>query len=115
MPKLTLNDPSNFHNDASAAATIAANNDAIEAAFENTVSRDGTEPNQMTANFDMNSNRILNLPLPINGTEPVRLQELQAAIIGDFEGTVGTMALQDADDVLVTGGAIYNVELEANT
>lgn len=45
----------------SAAAAINANNDDLEAAFENTLSRDGTGPNQMLADFDMNNNDILNV------------------------------------------------------
>lgn len=36
------------------------NYDAIEAAIENTLSRDGTAPNQMEADFDMNGHDILN-------------------------------------------------------
>lgn len=37
-----------------------ANNDAIETAFTNTLSRDGSAPNQMEADFDLNSNDLLN-------------------------------------------------------
>lgn len=35
--------------------------DAIEVAMENTLSRDGTTPNQMEADLDLNSNDILNV------------------------------------------------------
>lgn len=61
MAKLTLN---NIDNESvpSASVTINANNDATEAAFENTLSRDGTSPNEMQADLDMNSYRLLNLP-----------------------------------------------------
>lgn len=48
-----------------------SNYDAIEAAFDNTVSRDGSTPNYMTVDFDMNSNRIINLPDAASDTEPV--------------------------------------------
>ena len=41
-------------------ATLNANFEAIEAALENTVSRDGTTPNHLTADLDMNGHRILN-------------------------------------------------------
>lgn len=44
-----------------AVTTINANMDAIEAAVENTLSRDGTTPNQMGADIDMNNNDILNV------------------------------------------------------
>ncbi len=48
----------------------------IEVAFDNTLSRDGSSPNQMAASLDMNSNRILNLPLPLANTEPARLIDI---------------------------------------
>lgn len=41
-------------------AAINANLQRIAEAFENTVSRDGSTPNHMLADFDMNSNDILN-------------------------------------------------------
>lgn len=43
------------------APTINANNDAIEESFDNTLSRDGSTPNQMEADLDMNGNDILNV------------------------------------------------------
>lgn len=82
MAKITLNDPSTFVNDATAVAAEAANNAAIENAFENTLSRDGTSPNQMLASLDMNSNRILNLPTPVSDTEPARLVDVRDGITG---------------------------------
>lgn len=42
------------------AAAINANLYRIQEAFDNTVSRDGSTPNHMLADFDMNSNDILN-------------------------------------------------------
>ena len=41
-----------------------ANFDAIAAALENTVSRDGTSPNSMSADLDMNSHQVINLSTP---------------------------------------------------
>lgn len=62
MAKLTLADVSNIlGNPTSAASTINANSALIETALENTLSRDGTTPNQMQADFDMNNNDILNV------------------------------------------------------
>lgn len=57
MAKLSLN---NITSGFASNTALNANFDAIEAALENTVSRDGTTPNQMTADLDMNGNRILN-------------------------------------------------------
>lgn len=61
MAKVSLGDLSNvLGNPTSAANTVNNNNTLIEAAFENTVSRNGASPNQMLADFDMNNNDILN-------------------------------------------------------
>lgn len=49
---------------------------AIQAGFDNTISRDGTAPNQMVSALDMNNNRIINVPFPTHGTDLVRLQDL---------------------------------------
>lgn len=57
MAKLSLN---NITSGFASNTALNANFDLIEAALENTVSRDGTTPNQMTADLDMNGNRILN-------------------------------------------------------
>lgn len=80
MAKLTLSDLSNLQNEQSAVAAINSNSTAIETAFENTLSRDGTSPNTMSADLDMNSNNILNLPYPASATEPVRLSDVSALI-----------------------------------
>lgn len=76
MAKLELNDLLTLENQTSAINTINANNAAIETALENTLSRDGTSPNSMGADLDMNSNRIYNLPAPGSATEPVRLVDI---------------------------------------
>lgn len=76
MAKITLNDISAGYG---STTVINANNAAIEAAMENTLSRDGTGPNTMLANLDMNSNRITNLGAPTSVNDAVRL--------GDLDGT----------------------------
>jgi hypothetical protein len=73
LSKLTLNDLVNLQNETTAVSNINANNALIEAAIENTLSRDGTSPNSMNASLDMNSHTILNLPSPTTDTEPVTL------------------------------------------
>lgn len=111
MAKLTLNDVSNMSNELSYSLTINNNSAAIEDALENTLSRDGTTPNQMEADLDMNSNRILNLPAPNSGGEPIRLGDLSdlvdvsPAIVSDYMVTL----LNDVDSAearatLETGG-----------
>ena len=65
---------SNITSGYGAVAALNANFDAIETAVEKTLSRDGTTPNEMLANLDMNGNDILNAnavdvsSLTINGT-----------------------------------------------
>lgn len=62
MAKLTLADVSNLMGSPTAAAnTINSNSSLIESALENTLSRDGTTPNQMNADLDMNHNDIINV------------------------------------------------------
>lgn len=80
MAKLTLTNPDSLANETNFLGIIESNNDAIEAALENTLSRDGTTPNTMGANLDMNSNRIVNLPAASNNTEPVRKAEFDTAV-----------------------------------
>lgn len=59
MAKLTLDPVGNLNS--AGLATINSNSDKIETALENTLSRDGTVPNQMGADLDMNHNDIINV------------------------------------------------------
>ena len=59
MAKLTLTDLGNFNS--TGLAILNANWDLIVAALENTLSRDGTTPNTMSADLDLNDNDILNV------------------------------------------------------
>ena len=65
MAKLVTLDISNLSgNPVTAQTNINSNNAAIEAALENTLSRDGTTPNAMSAAIDMNSYKVTNLAEP---------------------------------------------------
>lgn len=94
MAKIELDDVVNLVNQATAKSTINLNNTAIEAAIEKTLSRDGTAPNQMEADFDMNSKRILNLPAAVSGAEPVRKAEFDdtLAALGDTASAIASIA-----------------------
>lgn len=85
--KITLTNPASSLSDASFDAQVTANNAAITAAIENTLSRDGTAPNQMQASLDMNSQRVLNLPFPQSGLEPVRLMDVSTG--ATISGSLG--------------------------
>lgn len=77
MSKVTLANVGSLIDATTAANTINSNSAAIVAAVENTLSRDGTQPNPMGSNLDMNSYRILNLPAPADSNDPVRLQDME--------------------------------------
>lgn len=77
MSKITLANVANLQQTTTAQATINNNSAIIQNAFDNTLSRDGTQPNSMNANLDMNQNQILNLPAPTSTNSPLRLADAQ--------------------------------------
>lgn len=79
MAKLTLNDVTSGY---SAATLINANNAATEAALENTLSRDGTGPNEMEADLSLGGYRITNLAAPVNPNDAARYQDVLDAVSG---------------------------------
>ena len=86
MAKLVLADVGSLQSEPSALQTMAENNQKIETALENTLSRDGSGPNQMEAPLDLNSNRIINLAPPQSGSDAARLTDVREALV--FEGTL---------------------------
>jgi Coiled stalk of trimeric autotransporter adhesin len=97
MAKLVLDDVQNIYGNTTAAETALNNNfSKIEAAIEKTLSRDGTTPNTMSANLDMNSQRITNLAPGINPTDGVTVSQLQAVDTPSLE-------LDDLTDVAYSG------------
>jgi hypothetical protein len=69
---------------------------AVQAAFDKTLSRDGTLPNAMEAPLDMNSNRVINLPEAATPSEPVRKAEFDAKL-DTIDG-----AVQSASDAAIS-------------
>ena len=59
------------NNDTTATASINTNFNTIKQAFENTLSRDGTTPNFMDADLDMNTHRIINAADPTQDNDVV--------------------------------------------
>jgi hypothetical protein len=114
----------------SAEVNINANNAAIVTALDNTLSRDGTTPNTMGSNLDMNSHRITNLPYALTDTEPVTLAQMNAAsgvgvhthVVADITdyvsatnllinaaiGSISASGVSNGDkgDITVTGGGV---------
>lgn len=100
--------------------TVAQLNSAytkIDEAFDNTLSRDGSTPNTMLADLDMNSNSLLN-------ADDIQAQTItvESAIIGgkEFVGTITwraswlTGTAYDYLDVVNKDGVLY-ICLEAHT
>jgi hypothetical protein len=79
MAKLTL---ANITSGYQTTVTQNANNDLIEAVIENTLSRDGSTPNTMGANLDMNNNKITNLAAPTVNSDAARLIDIQNNLNG---------------------------------
>lgn len=97
MSKITLQTVSNFQNDESAVAAFNANMAAIQTALDLLLSRDGTSPNTMLANLDMNSKRILNLPTPETDNEPVIQAQLSALVLAATSGDITPGSIIEVD------------------
>lgn len=94
MAKLTLTDITGGY---LSVAVFNANNTAIETALENTLSRDGTSPNTMSANLDLNSNLVTNIADGINNQDAISLAQLNAASVVASTITATGVTLADAD------------------
>lgn len=62
--------------------TINANNTAIETWADNTVSRDGSSPNDMQADFDLGGHKLLNVARGVFATDGINLSQLTELISG---------------------------------
>lgn len=107
--KITLSDVADLTQSTSAANTINANSDIIETAFDNTLSRDGTNPNTMISDLDMNNNSILNLPAPTSINSPVRLADVPSLGGSITINNTGNLPAGGAINTLLTktGGSDY--------
>lgn len=104
MSKITLAGVTNFDN--SAATAINNNNAILQTAFDNTLSRDGTSPNTMGSNLDMNNYRILNVPKPTQPTDLIRFEDINGGPGSIGTGTVSSVALALPSDFTVTGSPV---------
>lgn len=77
MSKITLSNVGSLIDATTAQTTINSNFATIQTAMDNTLSRDGTQPNTMANALDMNGHQIINLPAPVTGNSPVRLTDIQ--------------------------------------
>jgi hypothetical protein len=81
VAKLILDDVASLQSESSAIQTLNQNSARIETALENTLSRDGTTPNQMEANLDLNDFRIMNLAAPVSGSDAARLIDITNSLV----------------------------------
>lgn len=79
MPKVTINTLSNLDSP-SAVAQLNVNFTNIQSVIETILSRDGTSPNEMDSDLDMNNRRIINLPVPTSPLEAARHGDLQTYV-----------------------------------
>jgi hypothetical protein len=77
--KLTYNTIVSGYN---AVTLMNANFGAIQTAIENTVSLDGTSPNEMQADFSLGGHRITNLAAPVQANDAVRLIDVANIVAG---------------------------------
>lgn len=75
-----LSDVGNLVNMASARATINQNAQRIEEAFDNTLSRDGSGPNEMHADIDLNSHKLLNVAAGEADTDAANLGQVREEV-----------------------------------
>lgn len=103
MSKVNLSNLTNLQSEVAAVTTINNNNTLITQAIENTISRDGTLPNAMNSNLDMNSNKIINLPDAYTDQEPVTYGQYVAGITAVNSGVVvdGAYILAEHDDTTI--------------
>lgn len=79
-------------NDTAATLLINENFQAIQTAIENTLSRDGTTPNFMDANLDLNSYKIINCGEATEDKDVVTLKYVKDAIGNAAEDAVNAAA-----------------------
>ena len=100
-------------NDTTATERINDNFKALQEAIENTLSRDGTGPNYMDADLDMNSYRIINSADPTEDNDIVNLKYVEERIGGAVEASKtavasATQAANSAQSALVSSTNAIN-------
>ncbi len=103
----TLTDLTSLTN-SSAINALSENWDAIEEAFDNTLSLDGSTPNAMNADLDLNGNALLNVGtidvtnLTLDGQTVIDL-----ASVPEWRGAWATATSYAKNDLVKTSGNVY--------
>jgi len=103
--------------------TVAALNTELEkiaTSQEDFVSRVGEAANQMESDFDMNSNKILNLPNPVDPTDVVRLKDLalsggKSAITVNSVGLVGSVVADVNQTIFTSEEQAFYIVRDSNS
>jgi uncharacterized membrane protein YiaA len=99
---VSLNDLVNLQNENTAVTQINQNSSLIETAFLSALDTIG---DKMQGTLDMNSNQVLNLPVPATAQSPLRLTDLTNIPAGGSAG----------DALIKVDNADYNVEWSPNS
>lgn len=114
MTKLVINPITSGYR---ASEALNANFAAISAQFDNTLSLDGTSPNALTSNIDMNSFKVTNSGAPTSATDLVRYQDMQTyvAAFGGGGGGGGAGVVDAIVDGVVNLAPSQNAVFDAIT
>lgn len=114
MSDVTILELTNLDNPSSVVQTINVNNDNIKDVLDDTLSRTNATGNAMSVPLDMNGQRITNLPVPSNDTDPARHGDLQEYVDAAEEAVVDAeaqVALAEAQaDIATTQAGIATTQ-----
>jgi hypothetical protein len=101
-----LDDVGSLANTTSARSVINNNAQKIEEAFANTLSRDGSGPNQMEADIDLNDHFLMNVADPVSEADAVNLRSVRP-LVEEFASQIIETAVfgtQEVDVFTATPG-----------
>lgn len=110
LAKVVLNDIGTLANGASARQALNDNFQKIEDELDKVLYRDGSTPNSMEADLDMNSHRVLNVADAVHDKDAVNKGQVK-----DIAHEAVDEALHSRLDGLANDAAVLQAELASNT